>query len=174
MVKATRFRAGEHNLTELEGAVLASIARAGPCTPYVVKEAFRSSPSEFWSGSAGAIYPVVERLAQRGLIGGERDRGDRRGRRNYSITEEGRRALRLWLTDVDRAATFGFDPLRTRLFFSDLLPAASLKSFVAAAERRLKRGTEVPSSWPPHAADLHKLWLNLRLNALQAFASRKR
>lgn len=45
-----------HNmqLTEREGAALGVVLRDGPVTSYAIKELFRKSPSEFWSGSAGA------------------------------------------------------------------------------------------------------------------------
>ena len=66
-------------LTELEGAALGVVVRDGPCTSYVVKEMFRGSPSEFWSGSAGSIYPLMRRLEERGLVASKRGSTGRRG-----------------------------------------------------------------------------------------------
>src|SRR5262245_13459166 len=47
------------NLTELEGTALGVIWAGQPCTPYRVRRVFLDSPSPSWSGSAGAIYPLI-------------------------------------------------------------------------------------------------------------------
>jgi DNA-binding PadR family transcriptional regulator len=156
-------------LTELEGAALGIVLRAGACTPYAVRRAFGSSPSRFWSGSAGAVYPLVRRLERRRLIAARADRRDRRGRRLISVTPAGRRAFEAWLLDADRAADFGFDPLRTRLFYSDLVPAARLAPFLAAAAGQIAatRAPAVPGA--PHVARLHDSWRRLRRGALEEF-----
>ncbi|HZE88705.1 MAG TPA: PadR family transcriptional regulator, partial [Verrucomicrobiae bacterium] len=58
-------------LSELEGATLGVVWSEQPCTPYAIRRVFQTSPSPFWSGSAGAIYPLVERLETRGLVRAE-------------------------------------------------------------------------------------------------------
>jgi len=156
-------------LTELEGAALAIVKRRGPCTAYVVKEAFRTSPSEFWSGSAGAVYPLMKRLEARRLISSKADKSDGRARREFSTTKAGDAALTEWLTDAARASGLGFDPLRTRLFFSDLLPDGALRKFAAGAQREMEAGTEPPAGDLPHVQALHTQWTQLRLKALNAF-----
>jgi DNA-binding PadR family transcriptional regulator len=57
-----------HNLSEMEGCVLALIWSGGPLMPYAIRQVFRKSPSPQWSGSAGSIYPLVDRLERRALI----------------------------------------------------------------------------------------------------------
>jgi DNA-binding PadR family transcriptional regulator len=54
------------DLTDLEGAVLADVATRGTATSYAVAQTFSQSPSEYWSGSAGAVYPLVKRLTATG------------------------------------------------------------------------------------------------------------
>ena len=75
-------------LTELEGAILSEIQHRGQKTAFQVRRAFAVSFSLEWKGSAGAVYPAVKRLEQRGFIqasvaqGGERHAdsfADRRG-----------------------------------------------------------------------------------------------
>jgi DNA-binding PadR family transcriptional regulator len=156
-------------LTDLEGAALGFVVRAKACTPYAVKEAFRTSPSEFWSGSAGAVYPMIGRLQLRGLLVSKSDKSDGRARHVVSATAAGKAALLDWLTDADRAAELGFDPLRTRLFFSDLAPKARFARFLAKTERLLARDSAPPQAAPDHVALLHTLWLRLRRDALRAF-----
>src|SRR6476659_7226575 len=60
------------DLTELEQCVLGVIWRDGPMTAYEIAALFTKSLSPYWSGSAGAIYPVVQRLRKRGLVRGTR------------------------------------------------------------------------------------------------------
>lgn len=161
-------------LTELEGAALGIVLRAGSCTPYAVRRAFGSSPSRFWSGSAGAVYPLVRRLERRRLLAARADHGDGRARRLLSVTPAGRRAFAAWLLDADRAADFGFDPLRTRLFYSDLVPAARLEPFLAATAQRMAatRAPAVPGA--PHVLRLHDSWRRMRGRALEEFRKPRR
>lgn len=159
-------------LTELEGAALASVVRDGPCTSYAVKERFRTSPSEFWSGSAGSIYPLMRRLEAWGLVAAKRGATGGRGHRLYRATPAGRRAFRRWLTDAARAAGMGFDPLRTRMMFLDRLSPAARARFrddVAAALER------IPAPQPktvPALRALHRDWNRARRAAFEKILAR--
>jgi DNA-binding PadR family transcriptional regulator len=51
-------------LSNLEGAALATIAGRGSATAYAIAKSLSDPPSEFWSGSAGAVYPLIRRLAR--------------------------------------------------------------------------------------------------------------
>ncbi|HZN05057.1 MAG TPA: helix-turn-helix transcriptional regulator, partial [Candidatus Polarisedimenticolia bacterium] len=84
-------------LTELEGCVLGVLSTLGPCTAYVVRCHFLESPSPYWSGSAGSIYPLLKRLRGLGLV---QERPREEGRRRsilLSLTAAGRTALAGWL-----------------------------------------------------------------------------
>ena len=161
-------------LTELEGATLAIIAREGPMTPYSVKESFRNSPSEFWSGSAGAVYPLLNRLEARGLITQTPDVSDGRARRECAVTAAGRAELKIWLMDAERASALGFDPLRTRLFFSELLNAAEKKKFLTAVSKKLDDAVAAATDVPPPMIVLQGIWTQLRRDALKAFVAKKK
>jgi DNA-binding PadR family transcriptional regulator len=138
MKKKTKSRAAP--LTELEGCVLGMIATRGPCTPYAIRREFRASPSRHWSASAGAIYPLVVRLQQRGLVGLERKTGDRRGARLYTLTAAGQRALRAWLGPpcLPLAAGVPPDPLRNRVAFLAVLDAQQQADFFDDALCRVR------------------------------------
>lgn len=97
-------------LTELEGSVLALIGGDTPVTGYALTRMTAESPSEYWSGSAGAVYPLVKRMAERGLVLAEFGNQGKRPRTSYSLTKSGRSALKRWLLDSQRAAGLGFDP----------------------------------------------------------------
>jgi len=62
------------------------------CTAYRVRQVFLASRSTEWSGSAGAVYPAVNRLQVEGLIG-ETPEQDGRGTKTYRLTPAGRKQL---------------------------------------------------------------------------------
>ena len=73
-------------LTELEGTVLGLVWARQPCTPYRVRREFTDSPSPYWSGSAGAIYPLMARLESAGLLRSAPHATGERGSRRYRLT----------------------------------------------------------------------------------------
>lgn len=156
----------ERALTELEGATLGVILRDGPCTSYAVKELFRASPSDFWSGSAGSIYPLMQRLETRGLVASELGATGRRGRRDYRITAAGRRTFKRWLTDAERAAGMGFDPLRTRLVFFDQLSPQARARFQDAVLAAME-ALPPPPGTAPGLESLHRTWNRARRDAFR-------
>ena len=101
-------------ITELEGAVLTEIGYRGQRTSFQVRKAFQQSPTSSWSGSAGAVYPAIERLAVAGLVHSELQTGGR-GTRLLSLTANGEAALLGWAQDTDRAGTLGADSFRLRV-----------------------------------------------------------
>ncbi len=128
----------EQRLSEIEACVLALISVEGPATPYAIRKVFLSSPSPQWSGSAGTIYPLIERLVRRKLISSKVFlQGKRRGHR-ISLTAAGSKALRLWLAVPVPEWVAGVppDPLRTRVRFLGAVDARQQRSFLRDAHRR--------------------------------------
>lgn len=123
----------ERNVTELEGCVLGIIGNKGPCTPYVVRKEFQQSTTAFWSGSAGAIYPLIARLVSQELIKEASPADDARGSKFYILTADGKKILRQWLYQPTSPTVFGTppDPLRNRIEFLGFLPAQKRESFLA-------------------------------------------
>lgn len=148
-------------LTELEGAVLATIADRGPMTAYAIKEVFRASPSSFWSGSAGAVYPLMKRLEVSGLLVSRDESASRRPKREFALTDSGQDKLLVWLTDVERAVNAGYDPLRTRTQFSHLLDADCRRRFFDAVEQAIPAMSAPPQA-SPRLEKLHAFWVAAR------------
>lgn len=127
-------------VSELEGCVLGIIWTYGACTPYVIRRKFLISPNPQWSGSAGAIYPLVKRLESHGWIRSE-EKSTTGGRRSrvYSLTGPGRRVFRAWLAPPLALSTTGIpsDPLRTRIEFLAALEPRQQKAFLADAVRQM-------------------------------------
>lgn len=127
--------------TELESAVLAVVWREGPCTPYAIRQHFLESRTPRWSGSAGAIYPLVRRLETRGLVRSTSNARGRRAQRDYRITRLGGAALKRWLRAPISSGdeTLIHDPLRTRMLFLRALPREEALSFVSHALVAMRR-----------------------------------
>jgi len=156
--------ATERPLTDLEGAVLAVIARRGEATAYQVAKEFERSPSEYWSGSAGAVYPLVERLQKQGYVQGQAGAQGKRARTSYRLTEAGTVVLRAWMFDSERAAGMGFDPLRTRMVYLTGAPAEERLAFLAQVEGRLAAFAQTPGfADDPELEQLHQSWIAARL-----------
>jgi DNA-binding PadR family transcriptional regulator len=130
-----------HVLSELEGVVLGVVWKFGPCTPHAIRSHFFASRSARFSGSAGAIYPLVARLERAALLHSQSDRRSRQRRRLYEITPAGRRRLVTWLSPPFREQDVGalHDPIRTRVYFLAALPARERRRFLDEAEAGLRR-----------------------------------
>jgi DNA-binding PadR family transcriptional regulator len=154
-------------LTELEGCVLGLFWAKGPCTAYAVRMEFLESPSAHWSGSAGAIYPLVERLKRRRLLHAEAHAEGRRKSQRYHLTAEGLKRFRAWLAPPlsEEAAGVPPDPLRTRLRFLGALTSVQQAAFLANAQEQVReqlpkveadaarfRGVDPYSYWMARAA----------------------
>ena len=127
-------------LSEIEACVLALVSVDGPATPYAIRKVFLHSPNPQWSGSAGTIYPLIERLKRRKLIRTKVFRtGKRRGKR-ISLTSAGSRAVRSWLSLPVQAWVAGVppDPLRTRIRFLGVLNPRQRRAFVQDAYQRMQ------------------------------------
>jgi DNA-binding PadR family transcriptional regulator len=126
-------------LTELEGTVMGVVWAGQPCTPYQVRREFLDSPSPHWSGSAGAIYPLVARLEKAGLVRSEPHATGSRRSRLYRLTPAGRRALVRWMGPPVGDDVVGVppDPLRARMALLTLFPPAHQREVLREIERRL-------------------------------------
>lgn len=125
------------DLTELEQCVVGVVWRDGPMTAYEVAAHFSSSLSPYWSGSAGAIYPLVKRLQKRGLLRTKQRAWNGARKTMLTATAAGAALLREWLAPplLPEAGGPTFDSIRTRLFFINVLRAEQRLAFIADAER---------------------------------------
>lgn len=128
-------------LSELEGCVLGLVGLMEPVTAYSIGKVFLHSPSPQWSGSAGAIYPLVKRLQRGKLICAKEQRVGQRGRELLSLMPAGRSALRTWLGPPVPGRIGGVppDPLRTRVRFLDLLSPREQASFLKMAQQSARQ-----------------------------------
>ncbi len=111
--------------SELEGVCLGLISKLQPCTAYQLRGVLKASPSSHWQASAGSVYPLFTRMEQAGFIVVAADENDGRGRKLMSLTAQGKQALKQWIRAGSRPEVVSsiMDPVRSRLFFFDVLTA---------------------------------------------------
>jgi len=126
----------DRELSELEGVVLGLISLSGPCTAYSIRTTLLKSPNSRWSGSAGAIYPLIRRLEERTLCTSKPFKTGKRSGRKYELTGKGREYLRRWLGPplTEEATDLISDPIRTRVSFLSALSENDQKIFLYEAE----------------------------------------
>jgi DNA-binding PadR family transcriptional regulator len=125
-------------LSEIEACVLGLISVDGPATPYAIRKVFLDSPNPQWSGSAGTIYPLIERLLRRKLIRSKLCLTGKRRGYQISLTTAGSRALGLWLSIPIPEWVAGVppDPLRTRVRFLGAISPKQQRAFLQNAHQR--------------------------------------
>jgi len=136
--RARKLQSSNGQLSEIEGCVLGLLSVEGPATPYAIRKVFLQSPNPQWSGSAGTIYPLIERLLRRKLIRSKLClTGKRRGQR-ISVTAPGSRALKQWLSVAIPEWVAGVppDPLRTRVRFLGAISDTQQRAFLQNAHQR--------------------------------------
>jgi DNA-binding PadR family transcriptional regulator len=139
-IRTKKLRSSDRQLSEIEGCVLGLLSVEGPATPYAIRKVFLQSPSPQWSGSAGTIYPLIERFLQRKLIRSKPClTGKRRGQR-ISVTASGSRVLKQWLSVPIPEWVAGVppDPLRTRVRFLGALSNTQQRAFLQSAHQRAR------------------------------------
>ncbi|MCL1854861.1 MAG: PadR family transcriptional regulator [Clostridia bacterium] len=96
-------------------------------TGYALSKMFEDSLNNFWHAQSAQIYRELDRMEQKGwVISRNIVQSKRPNKRLYSITEEGRGALRQWLCESMPAFEHPHEPLLMRVFFGASAPKATL------------------------------------------------
>jgi DNA-binding PadR family transcriptional regulator len=85
---------GTGELTGLEILVLKIIKKNAGITGYDIIQKISSKPRGLWKGTAGSIYPILEKLAKKGLVRIEELDDTKRVKKGYHITTEGIEVLK--------------------------------------------------------------------------------
>lgn len=157
-------------LSELEGAILLEIDLRGRSTAFQVRKAFQMSPTQDWSGSAGAVYPAIKRLVEKGYIS-KTAQDDARGTQHLNATREGQLALKDWATDRELATAINADPFRTRMDYLMTMSQAdrtqaltTIHDTLVEKQDLIKRLTESEPATKREANQLVSTLLSSRLN----------
>jgi DNA-binding PadR family transcriptional regulator len=125
-------------LTDNEGALLALILRRQPVSAYQIGRAFEASPIHTLNTNKGKLYPLLQRLHERGLLGANIVEGDRRRTQLFECTEAGRTALKAWVCSIRPEHDLLHDPLRKKLQAFDLLTLEEQTQWADTATGRLR------------------------------------
>lgn len=113
---------------------------------YDIKRFLEGTIANFWSESYGQIYPTLKQLEAEGLVAGRDDESGGRGRRVYTLTEDGLATLRGWLREPPEPDVPRYE-ISLKLFFGDQLPVetavAHLESHRERHRAMLDRYTEL-------------------------------
>ncbi len=126
------------SLTDNEGALLALILRRQPVSAYQIGRAFDESPIHTLNTSKGKLYPLLQRLHERGLLSAAVVEGDRRRTQLFECTEAARAALKAWVGSIRPEHDLLHDPLRKKLQAFDLLKPDEQRLWVQEASARLR------------------------------------
>lgn len=130
-------------ISDLEAAVLCVLRRTGGCTPYHVRQVLAQSPTPRFSGSTGAIYPLIRRLERQGMVAIQTEATGRRTHRICKATTAGKGALRRWILQPN-STDFGipFDPILTRVNMLGAVSPGEARTFLATTIEGLEASLE--------------------------------
>jgi PadR family transcriptional regulator AphA len=80
------------------GKVILGMLASRPRSGYEIKHLVDSSARFFWAASYGQIYPELKKLEKEGLIRGDDSSQGGRQRTTFTLTAEGKRAARRWIS----------------------------------------------------------------------------
>ena len=166
-------------LTDDEGTFLSLLVRVEPATAYQLSKIYADSPVSNFGTSKGKIYPLINRLKERGLIRSSPVRGDGRGSEELSSTPRGRESVRNWIFEIRSSHLLLEDPLRTKVQSFGLLDRAEQLSWIEKVRSELRAkladvesyGAEVSVPYQDHVHDNAVGSLKLRLDWLDRLES---
>jgi DNA-binding PadR family transcriptional regulator len=155
----------ERALTDFEQILLGLLTLNEPCSGYDLKKLFTATPAAVYQPSAGALYPALRRLEQRGLLRLEAAvSAGRRGRTLYHPTGAGRAVHAEWVRQPVRPQTVARDlPLHLMrfVFMEGRAPAAAVLVFLTglrdALEDFVKGMEQFVADAGPHMPGQHPL-----------------
>jgi PadR family transcriptional regulator, regulatory protein AphA len=125
-------------LTPTSYAIL-SLLGVRPWSAYELTQQMNRSVGTFWPKAESLVYAECKRLAARGLAAVDREMHGRRPRTIYTITDEGRSALRRWLDQPTAGPRLEWEAM-IQVAFADHGTRAqlleNLRSIRAAADQR--------------------------------------
>ncbi|MEU4233770.1 PadR family transcriptional regulator [Nonomuraea sp. NPDC026600] len=146
--------------------VLGLVGLRGPSTPYDLKRAVGHSVGYFWPFPHAQLYSEPIRLTEAGLLEMEQEEDGRR-RKLYSLTADGRAALRQWLSEPVGEPFQLRNIAELKLFFAELGDADDVprlaREQVALHRERLGELDRIAERFGDAAPDLAARLIPLQL-----------
>ena len=128
-------------LTTTSYAILGLLA-IRPWTTYELAQQMDRSLKRFWPRAQSRIYVEPKRLASQGLADARRELVGRRPRTVYSISDQGRFALRTWLAQPGSGPVVEFEALLKVFFAEHGRPADALANVEAIRQWAQRQNAE--------------------------------
>lgn len=111
-----------------------------PRSGYDIKKQISRSIGFFWSENFGHIYPILKRMEKDGLVTKHvEDSGDRPRKNVFTLTEKGKKALKLWLK-----APVSEQPIRNELMMKLFFGAhLDMDEIIAMIESEKEKSAEL-------------------------------
>jgi DNA-binding PadR family transcriptional regulator len=119
-------------LTTTSYAVLGLLA-IKPWSSYELTQQMDRSLGHVWPRAASKLYEEPKKLVAHGLARSSTERNGRRTRTVYTITADGRRALRDWLAEPGKGPALEFEQL-LKVFFAEHGTRTDILATLAAAQ----------------------------------------
>lgn len=139
----------------LKHAVLGLLSTLGPSSGYDLLQHFDISLTYVWPAAQSQLYGELGKLDQAGLVAVVAEGA--RGRKEYTVTDDGMAELRHWMVDVEPSRVRRNDMLLRVFFFSVLRPDQAmeyLRRRVAAAAESYEELRRVQQEIEPIEAPL--------------------
>lgn len=107
-------------------------------TGYEIKRRMDTTLKYFWGASYGSIYPTLGDLVKRGLASKRDVAENNRNKIIYSITEEGRDYLKVWLSNPVEKDELRYETL-LKLFFGHESGVEQTLAHIEAFEKKIAK-----------------------------------
>ena len=107
-------------------------------TGYEIKKRMDTTLKYFWSASYGSIYPALSDLVRRGLATKREDTQNKRNKLIYTITDNGRKYLKEWLTLPVEKDELRYETL-LKLFFGNEQGTEQALLHIRAFEEKIQK-----------------------------------
>ncbi|MFD8980870.1 PadR family transcriptional regulator [Streptomyces sp. NPDC059564] len=144
-----------------------------PASGYDLLKRFETSLANVWPATQSQMYTELSKLAAAGLISASAE--GPRGRKEYTLTDEGLAELRHWLTETKPTRNTRSD-LLLRVFFLGVLTPEQARGYLteltemSAREYEELRALEKSIDWGDDTLSVHgriALEYGLRFNAMR-------
>lgn len=106
-------------------------------TGYDIRRAIENGIGMFYKASYGSIYPILNKLLEKGFITCSHENNGKRIKKSYSITVDGRKVFADWLENSEETGN-SMESFIAKVFFFDQLPYEKSRQNIQAYEEKLE------------------------------------
>lgn len=117
--------------------VILGLLSKGKSSGYRLKQVMAKVTSSYWGESNAQIYPILKKLEQAGLVHSAVDKGSgKRNRKDFTISEEGRKVLMSWLLEPVEVSPYR-EELLLKMSLSQHLSVDQVRAHLMAYQQQI-------------------------------------